>query len=671
MKQPRAFTLIEIMVAVSLLGIVLLTVGPTFRKSSISTKGAALTLAAALTEARQQAITQQVPVALVIPSDNGSLGQADSYYIASGEQPRITQVKWFGGEQPDLRLMVGHWPLDTGKLQDSTLTTTVTPPPEATFESDLDVSLWNLTQPKDFAFIFTPRGKLVTNGLPHFDGAYHILVSHGGRSTTASAPGTSGLPAATSPSLFTPSEVGSPYTVTIDPAGAVAVTPGVVGAVDGASYIVDQAQVGAVPAPATIDLPPTTNPTVTTVSALPDPAKLNLPPGVDVLLAPGCHATITTRASSPERAPLFCQWTTIGGGGTSSGESLRMTYLPTSGEWESTWHWKAPADAAPGDSFTIQGRIHDEEGNESPAYLSGVDPVIKIGDPSSRVVFQSNRGGDYEIYVMNADGTGQLRLTEKLGNDSYPSWSPDGSQIIYSSAGKMFAMNSDGTGRTQLSPDGSGSYSPDGTHIVFVTYRDLDMEIYRMKADGTEHTRLTTSPGYDLNPSWSPDGTQIAFSSSSRIYVMNADGTGRTSLDCPGENPSWSPDGTLIAFRSHRDGNYELYTTNTDGTVQERLTNNTRYDGTPVWSADSGEVFFPSSSSDGTQLRAVNADGTGERTVIASIAASPPSLTADGTRIIYRDTVGGDYEIFSINLDGTGQKRLTYAPGTDDSPTVR
>jgi type II secretory pathway pseudopilin PulG len=148
-----AFTLIETMVAVSLLVIVLVTVGPTFRKSSVSTKGAELSLAAALTEARQNAISQQIPVALVIPSGNGSQGQADSYYIASGKQP-------------DLRFMVGHWPLDTSKLRDSTLTTTVKPPPEAVWENDVNVNLWGLPAARDCAFIFTPRGKLISNGLP-------------------------------------------------------------------------------------------------------------------------------------------------------------------------------------------------------------------------------------------------------------------------------------------------------------------------------------------------------------------------------------------------------------------------------------------------------------------------------------------------------------------------
>jgi hypothetical protein len=230
--------------------------------------------------------------------------------------------------------MVGHWPLDTGKLRDSSLTTTVTPPSEATWEIDFDVNQWGLAQPQDFAFIFTPRGKLVTNGLPHFDGAYHILVSHGGQSAAAGAPGASGLPV--DPTLFSPTQVGSPCTVSLDPAGAVWVTPGVVGAVDGASFLKEQAPSSPPPTPPVVDPPPTIAPTVTDVSVLPNPATLNLPTGVNLLLAPDRHTTITTRATSPERVPLFCRWTATAGG-VSSGESVRMTYLPDTGEWESVW----------------------------------------------------------------------------------------------------------------------------------------------------------------------------------------------------------------------------------------------------------------------------------------------------------------------------------------------
>ena len=97
-QNTRAFSLAEILVAVSILGLVLFTAGPSLRSTSVSTKGTALVLAAAFTEARQQAIAEGVPVALVIPSGGGTQGQADSYYIASGEEPRVTRVQRVGVE---------------------------------------------------------------------------------------------------------------------------------------------------------------------------------------------------------------------------------------------------------------------------------------------------------------------------------------------------------------------------------------------------------------------------------------------------------------------------------------------------------------------------------------------------------------------------------------------
>jgi prepilin-type N-terminal cleavage/methylation domain-containing protein len=643
-KGVRAFTFIEVIVAMSLLGIVVATVGPTFRKSSVSTQGAALSLAAALTEARQQAITQQIPVAVVIPSDNGNQGQADTYYIASGEQPRITQVKSFGAEQPDLRFMVGHWPLDTGKLQNSTLTTTITPPPEATFESDLDVSLWNLTRPKDFAFIFTPRGKLVTNGLPHFDGAYHILVSHGGKSSAAAAPGASGLPAATSPDLFSPTQVGSPYTVTISPAGTVAVTSGVVGAPDGASYIGEQAQASAAAAPATVDAKPTTAPVVTTVSVLPDPAALNLPAGVDMLLDPTRHMTITTRATSPERVPLFCQWTASGGGGVSSAEPLRMTYRPASGEWESTWHWKAPDGAAPGDRFTIQGRVRDGQGNESPAHLSsGVDPIIQVGDPSPRIAFYSGRFGFWEILAMNTDRSGMANLTNNSSSD-----------------------------------DHSACWSPDGKRIAFTRYSGGNNEIYVMNADGSGQTNLTNSPSSDRFPSWSHDGSRIAFESdrdgNGEIYVMNADGSGQTNLtNTPqGEGyPFWSPAAGRIAFCSNRDGNLEIYVMDANGSGQTRLTNNPTSDVFASWSADGARLAFTSGRDGNDEIYVMTATGLGQTRITNNPAMdNTPCWLPDGS-IGFCSRRDGNPEIYLMNADGSGQTRLTNHPATDEWPTAR
>lgn len=116
------------------------------------------------------------------------------------------------------------------------------------------------------------------------------------------------------------------------------------------------------------------------------------------------------------------------------------------------------------------------------------------------LAFRSNRDGNDEIYLMAADGSGALNLTNHPARDTHPAWSPDGSLI------------------------------------AFVSDRDGNDEIYVMTHDGSELTRLTNNPGMDTYPKWSPDGKRIAFYSeipgnnNPDIYVMMADGTGRSQL---------------------------------------------------------------------------------------------------------------------------------------------
>jgi Tol biopolymer transport system component/type II secretory pathway pseudopilin PulG len=681
-KGQLAFTLIEAMVAVALLGIVLASVGPTFRKSSVTTKGAAISLAAALTEARQQAITQQVPVALVIPSDNGAQGQADAYYIASGEQPRVTLVKWFGGEQPDLRLMVGHWPLDTAKLNDSTLTTTVTPPPEATWENDFDVDLWGLAQPKDYAFIFNPRGKLVTNGLPHFDGAYHIIVSHGGTSTVAGLADTSGI--TNPPTLYSPTQVGSPYTVSIDPAGFAWVSPGVVGAPDGETYLREQAQVTPAPPLPVLSPPASSPPVVTSVTLLPDPTKLEPPTGVDILLAPGRHMTMTMRAQSPDGVPLFCEWKATGGG-LSSPREVRTTYLPQSQEWESVWQWRFPADAKPGDQFKIEGVVKDSQGNEVPLGLgAGQDPfVVQVGDPSVRVAFDSTRSGTRDAYVVNADGTGLVSLTDDPEVEFNVVWSPDGSRVAFPSDRggnrEVVVVHADGTGLKNLTNnpalDHSPVWSPDGGRIAFGSNRDGNMELYVMNADGSSQTRLTSTPGDESFVSWSPDGNQLAFCSSDDLYIINADGTGMVNLTNSASREfwtAWSPDSTQLAFSTNQDGNYEVYKIKPDGTGQTNLSNNVASDSSPLWSSDGSRILFLSSRDGNQEIYSMNPDGSGKlRLTNHPLQDQSPSWFQDGRRFASASARSGNHEIYLTNSDGTGLINLTKAPGNDLSPAVR
>ena len=227
----------------------------------------------------------------------------------------------------------------------------------------------------------------------------------------------------------------------------------------------------------------------------------------------------------------------------------------------------------------------------------------------TRIAFNSIRDGNWEIYVMNVDGSGQARLTNNSTNDFDPAWSPDGTRIAFYSYRDgnwdIYVMNADGTGQVRLTNNAAGdvspAWSPDGTRIAFNSDRDGNDEIYVMNADGSGPVRLTNYSAIDAAPAWSPDGTRLAYESYRGVYyaihVMNADGSGQTPLtDSSGSDvsPAWSPDGTRIAFRSDRDGNRELYLMNADGSGQTRLTNYSDHDEEPAWSPDGTRIAFTS-----------------------------------------------------------------------------
>ncbi len=264
----------------------------------------------------------------------------------------------------------------------------------------------------------------------------------------------------------------------------------------------------------------------------------------------------------------------------------------------------------------------------SPLATSTASPITSA--PNGLIVFHSTReGSDYQIYVMNSDGSNVRRLTNFPPPNSEPTWSPDGSRIAFTT-GKddisnftLYIINADGTDPHRLLEPGRGdnwypAWSPGGDQIAFQSNRDGNFEIYVAAVDTGQVTRLTQNTTTDSMPGWSPDGDRLAFVSSQdgnpEIYVMNADGTDRVRLtDSPGGDtqPAWSPDGTKILFISTRDGNGDIYVMNTDGSEQTRLTfSDSHSEWTPRWAMHGTKVLFSAGYENDWDIYLMDADGS-------------------------------------------------------------
>ncbi len=245
---------------------------------------------------------------------------------------------------------------------------------------------------------------------------------------------------------------------------------------------------------------------------------------------------------------------------------------------------------------------------------------------NGKIAFEANRDASREVYVTNADGSGQTNLTNNLDEDDDPRWSPDGTKIVFaretaSSDEDIYVMDADGSQVVQLTThpaqDEDPSWSPDGTKIVFQSDRDGNGEVYVMNADGSGQTNLTNSPFGEDEPHFSPDGSRIAFDtdrdSNNEIYVMNADGSSQTNVSNHPANDvdlNWSPDGARIAFNTDRDGNDEVYVMDANGANQTRLTSDPAEDDQPAFSPDGTKIAFESSRDGDAEIFVMNADGS-------------------------------------------------------------
>lgn len=217
--------------------------------------------------------------------------------------------------------------------------------------------------------------------------------------------------------------------------------------------------------------------------------------------------------------------------------------------------------------------------------------------------------------------------------------------------------------------------SVSGDRIAFRSLRHHNAgEIYTVRPDGTELTRLTDNTVWEGNPEFSADGQKIVFESDRTgnrdIFIMDADGTNVVNLtNSPTyeENPTLSGNGQEVAFVSTRDGNREIYVLNIASSAVRRITNNSVQDARPSFSPDGSRIVFDSevpSLSNRFEIFAVNADGSNlTRLTDNDENDYDPQFSSDGSKVVYQRNVilpfvGGVPRLFVMNSDGSDQAHV-------------
>lgn len=255
-----------------------------------------------------------------------------------------------------------------------------------------------------------------------------------------------------------------------------------------------------------------------------------------------------------------------------------------------------------------------------------------------RVVFTSNRGGTPDLYAVDPEAPSVLqRLTDDLGVETM------------------------------------AGYSPDGANLVYVSNQGGAFDLWIANADGTSPRRLTETPAVETSPRWTPDGQAIVFAAQpagarAQVWIVGVDGSGARPLtegEATNFEPAVSPDGRTIAFTSTRDGNYEIYLMNLDGSEQHNVSRSPQKESHPAW-FPGGQIAYIQERGEGARIMpiVVRHDlSVGQLTTL-----SPPDLAVTDF------AVSGPGDILALEVSAIGQggrfdRRLVFLPLSGGGPT--
>ncbi len=252
----------------------------------------------------------------------------------------------------------------------------------------------------------------------------------------------------------------------------------------------------------------------------------------------------------------------------------------------------------------------------------------KPGVADTEIAFASTLSGKKEIFVMDALG-GNLRAVTRNGSiNSFPSWSPQGESIVYTSyrylnRPSVFLLTREGRspGRILRNLPGHSAvyraiFHPLEPIFAFTLNMAGTSEIGVSRRNGDGFRRLTNNGVIDISPSWSPDGKKIAFvsdrSGSPQVYIMDRDGRNQRRVTYMGNyntHPAWSPDSRWIVYESRVRSQFDLWLIDPTGSVNYPLVDHPASDEYPSWSPDGRKILFSSSRGGKADIFVVGVDG--------------------------------------------------------------